>query len=67
MDNGAGLVILIIIGLLPLILWVWVLIDILKSRFETEITKVVWLLVVLLLPVLGLILYLLLGRKQKIA
>jgi hypothetical protein len=41
------------------------LVDILKNEF-TESNKIVWLLVVILLPVIGPILYLFVGTGQKI-
>jgi hypothetical protein len=47
------------------ILFVFALVDILRSRFETENTKILWLLVILLLPILGPILYLIIGKNQK--
>ena len=45
---------------LPLI----ALIDILRSEFESN-DKLIWLLVVLLLPILGSILYFIIGSKKK--
>ncbi len=50
---------------LPLVLWVFALVDILKSEF-TGSNKIVWLLVVIFLPVLGAVLYFLIGKQQKI-
>lgn len=46
-------------------LWIYCLIDILKSKFEPN-DKLIWLLVVILLPLLGSLLYLLLGRNKKV-
>ena len=51
-----------IVGLIILILDVIVIIDVLKSGMDT-IQKLIWILVIILLPVLGLILYYLLGRR----
>ena len=51
--------------LLPLVFWIWTLIDILKSNFNGN-GKIVWLLVVFFLSLLGSILYIAIGRKQKI-
>jgi len=45
--------------------WLWALIDIVKSEFSGR-NKVIWLWVVRLVPVLGFILYFLIGRKKKI-
>lgn len=61
----AELIIVLIFIAIPLLLWVIPLIDILKNEFKGN-NKIVWILVVLFLPVLGGILYLLIGRGQKI-
>ncbi len=47
------------------VLFIWALVDILKNEF-TGNNKIIWILLVLFLPVLGSILYLLIGRKQKV-
>jgi uncharacterized membrane protein YczE len=59
---------LLIIGILFLILfgiYIFVLVDILKSEFRGY-NKIIWILLVLFLPALGTILYLLIGRKQRV-
>ena len=48
-----------------IVFWFWSLIDILKSNFEGA-NKVIWLLVVFFLSLLGSILYVFIGRKQRI-
>ncbi|MHC2990078.1 hypothetical protein OB13_00150 [Pontibacter sp. HJ8] len=50
---------------IPAILWLWALIDLLTSEFENSINKLIWVLVIVFLPVLGALLYLFIGRKQK--
>jgi len=57
------LLILLMIGLI--ILWVVLLIEILKSDFKSPMDKLLWALILILIPVLGIILYLVLGRNQK--
>lgn len=47
------------------ILWLWALQDILRSDFKTDIDKLVWVIVVAVLPIVGAVLYFLIGRKQK--
>jgi len=49
-----------------LILFLITLIDIVKHRFVTDIEKLIWILIVIFVPILGPIIYLLIGRKQKI-
>lgn len=48
-----------------LILPIIALIDILKSQFKNENDKLVWVLVILFLPIIGSILYFIIGRKQR--
>ncbi len=56
-----NLMIYTIVGVLHLILWIWAIIDILGSS-KSMGEKLLWILIVLLLPLIGLILYVLLGR-----
>ncbi len=51
--------------LVPLALFIWALVDILKSEFKDANNRIIWLLVVLLLPMIGAVIYLTVGRKQK--
>ena len=60
-----GAIIAGIVGLAVLIIWLWALIDILKSDFKDSINKIIWLLVVFFLSFMGVILYYFIGRKQK--
>jgi len=68
-DDAAGILILIIFyggAFISMILWFWAMINILKSKFETDVIKIMWVLIILFLPLLGLFLYFFIGRKQKI-
>jgi len=47
-------------------IWLWAVIDILKSDFKDGATKLVWLLVVFFLRFLGFLLYVFIGRNQKV-
>jgi hypothetical protein len=51
-----------IVGLIILAFDIWAIIQILQGRGATE-KKVLWIIVILVLPVIGLILWLLMGRK----
>jgi len=62
---GVGELILILFFLLPAILWIIALIDILKSDFQGN-NKIIWVLVVIFLPIIGAILYFIIGKNQKI-
>lgn len=63
--SGESLLLPLLILVAVIFFWLWALIDILKSDFK-DYNKIVWLLSVLLVPVLGFILYFLIGKKQKI-
>lgn len=63
---GIGeILVLLIFLVLPITLWLIALIDILKSNFNGN-NKIVWIVVVILLPILGAILYLIVGKSQKV-
>lgn len=64
-----GIVSLIIFGILLLFFVLFYLIpiiDILKSKFESGVDKLIWLAVVIFIPILGLLLYIFVGLKQKV-
>ena len=70
-DEGANPVIpthweftVIGVGVLALVLFVLVLIDIARSRRVTGLVRAVWVLVVLVFPVVGSLLWLLVGRRS---
>jgi len=47
------------------IAWVWSIVDILKNEF-TGYNKIIWILVLIMLPPIGVLLYLFIGKNQKI-
>jgi len=47
-------------------LWIWTLVDIIKSEFDDKNMKVVWILLVIFLPVAGTIIYLIWGNRTKL-
>jgi len=51
--------------ILAIVFWFWAIIDITRSRFKKPKMTIVWLIVVLVLPVLGSILYFQLRRKEQ--
>ncbi|HEY5974114.1 MAG TPA: PLD nuclease N-terminal domain-containing protein [Geobacteraceae bacterium] len=59
-----GVALSIVLGVAVFALWLWTLVDILKSEFIGN-NKLVWLVAVILVPVIGVILYLVMGRGQK--
>jgi hypothetical protein len=60
------LIVVTVIFLVLTIIWVVALLEILKSDFRNSNNKMIWLLVVLLVPFIGAIIYLLIGRGQRL-
>lgn len=58
---------IILLGILAsaIILPIIALIDIVRSNFKDSTTKLLWVLIVLLTPLLGTLIYFALGRQQK--
>ncbi len=63
--GGPEIIVLLFILGLPLILFLYALLDILKSEFKDGTTKLIWILIVLFAPVLGPLIYMVIGRNQK--
>lgn len=55
----------LVLGLLFLVLFIYCLVDILNNQFKDN-EKVVWIVLVVLLPFIGSILYLAIGKKHKL-
>lgn len=66
MPGKVELTVLFIIFGLPILLILAALIDILKNEFKVAQNKLVWILVTILLPLLGAILYFVIGRPQRL-
>ncbi|KLE02580.1 PLDc N-terminal domain-containing protein [Aliarcobacter butzleri] len=56
---------LLIFVIFCFILYIFIIIDILKHEF-TGYNKIIWIIVILCFPIFGAILYLFIGRKQRI-
>lgn len=57
----------LMLGLAIFALWVWALVDIIRSTFSDIAVKVVWFLLVFFLPLVGFILYVILGKSTKVS
>lgn len=55
-----------IIGLLCTLFWIWCIIDIVTGEFKKDTERILWLLIVILLPFIGSLLYVTIGRKQRL-
>ena len=49
-----------------MVLWIYCLIDVIRHEFENETQKIIWIILLVGIPVIGVILYLLMGQKQQI-
>lgn len=63
--SAQELLFIILFFAIPFGVWLGALIDLLRSNFTDSITKLIWLIMIIFVPVLGAVLYLLIGRKQK--
>lgn len=67
MDDG-GLTAILIgggIGVFAVIIWAWLLIDIVRSEFKDGNMKLVWLLLAIFLPLIAVLTYPFLSKKVK--
>jgi hypothetical protein len=62
---GIGFMEIIVLCVLYTPIWLIVFLDIMRNEFTGD-NKIIWVIVVILVPVLGPIAYLFIGRKQKI-
>lgn len=65
LNLGMGEAIILLVVCSTFFLGLFCLIDIVRSEFKDNVTKLLWVIIVLIAPLIGSILYLLLGRNQK--
>ena len=58
--------IILLFLLLPVLAWIVALVDIIRSQFRNDTDRLLWIVVVTLAPVLGVLIYLVLGRRYKV-
>ncbi|QXP78711.1 PLDc N-terminal domain-containing protein [Winogradskyella sp. HaHa_3_26] len=63
-DFSIGLFIWQALVLLSIGLWIYCLIDILKNKFVQN-DKLIWILVIIFIPFIGSLLYLFIGKNEK--
>ena len=69
MPGGAEWILIIIALAFVLALigfWIYTIVDIVKSNFQDETTKIIWLLVVISIGILGSLIYWIFGRSGKV-
>jgi Phospholipase_D-nuclease N-terminal len=59
-------VVIILVAVAMVLLWLAAIIDIVRNDFKRDADKIVWFLFVMILPPIGVLLYLFIGRFQKI-
>ena len=72
--GGLELLLLMVFFLIPAVLWIIALVDVLRSNFEDSTNKLIWVLVIILFPIvgaiiyfaIGAIIYFAIGRRQKV-
>ncbi len=57
---------MLLLAVLPFLLWIWAIVDLMQGRFSDNTLRIVWVLLIIFLPVIGSILYLIIGRSQKL-
>ena len=63
--GGGFLLIILLFSLAYFILWVYCLVDVIRSDFKDQNMKVIWIIVILFGQVIGPIVYLMLGKSTK--
>ena len=63
---GIGLLLWTVFSILILVLPLVALFSLLKATFKDSTTKLIWVLVILLVPIAGPIFYFTIGRRQRI-
>jgi hypothetical protein len=63
--GGGFLIILLVFSLAYFFLWVYCLVDVIRSNFKDQNMKLVWVLILLFAHLLGPIAYLILGKNTK--
>jgi len=64
--GGFELLLILVFLLIPAVLWIIALVDVLKSDFSDSTNKLIWVIVIFLFPIVGAIIYFIIGTKQKI-
>lgn len=63
--GGGFLIVLLLFSLAYFILWVYCLIDVIRSDFKDSNMKLIWVIILLLAHGLGPIVYLVIGKNSK--
>lgn len=64
--GGYEVLLLLFFLIIPVGIWLWALVDLLRSNFTNQINKLIWLILIVFLPILGVPLYYFLAEGQKV-
>ena len=65
--GGGFLIIILLFSLAYFILWVYCLVDVIRSDFKDQNMKLIWVIVILFGQVIGPLAYLALGKSTKVS
>lgn len=54
------------VGAALFVIWVWAIIDVIKSDFKDSVTKIIWMAILIFLPLLGSLIYIFIGKSTKL-
>jgi uncharacterized membrane protein len=64
--GGSEIMLVLVLGIIPLIAWIWTLIKIIRSDFKNPNDKLMWVIIVCILGFIGAIIYFIWGDKNRI-
>jgi hypothetical protein len=65
--GGAELLFLLLFMMLPCIVWIWALVEVVRSDFRRDSDKILWIIIIVFGSLLGVIIYFLFGRNRRIS
>ncbi|WP_460544566.1 PLDc N-terminal domain-containing protein [Echinicola sediminis] len=54
------------LGIIGTIIYIFTIVDVVRSRFHTSTDKLIWVIIVIFLPLLGTVLWFLIGRGRSV-
>jgi hypothetical protein len=63
--GGGFLVIMLLFSLIYFLLWVYCVIDVIRSNFKDQNMKLIWIVILLFAHLIGPLVYLVLGKNSK--
>ena len=65
--GGGMMLVVALLGILALVLWIWALIDAIQNPALSGNERLIWILVIVLTSWIGALIYLVVGRKRRVA